>query len=181
MLVRVDGPYRVAEVPRQRCPRCADTGLIARAVGHVAVDECPGCHGVFVTTAVLDAIVEDLALYEEVRRGFPAGPTRAEQPGPMYVPCPTCREIMNRRQFAPGAGVVVDVCRAHGMWFDACELPAVVDFIERRGPEAMRAPAPAPRPVAAPPSLASALTEPITSRRRDSLAAAVIELLLFWV
>jgi Zn-finger nucleic acid-binding protein len=55
--------------------------------------------------------------------------------GPVYVKCPDCEKVMSRRQFAAGAGVIVDVCRDHGTWFDAHELPQVIDFAMRGGLE----------------------------------------------
>jgi hypothetical protein len=42
---------------------------------------------------------------------------------------------MNRKQFARGAKVVVDVCKGHGTWFDAGELPVVVEFVMNGGLE----------------------------------------------
>ena len=56
----------------------------------------------------------------------------------MYVRCPTCSEMMNRRQFADGSGIVLDVCRLHGTWLDAGELRAVVEFVEKGGYEEER-------------------------------------------
>ena len=53
----------------------------------------------------------------------------------MYVKCPTCRTVMNRKQFATGAGVVVDVCKAHGTFFDVGELPAIIEFVVQGGLE----------------------------------------------
>ena len=50
-----------------------------------------------------------------------------------YIHCPVCDVLMNRRVFARMSGVVVDVCRQHGVWFDAGELAAVVQFITRGG------------------------------------------------
>jgi Zn-finger nucleic acid-binding protein len=49
-----------------------------------------------------------------------------------YLPCPTCDEIMNRVNFARVSGVILDVCRPHGAWFDAGELRAIRSFV--RGP-----------------------------------------------
>jgi Zn-finger nucleic acid-binding protein len=136
----VDTPYRTASYSRLRCPRC-DVGLLTRSVGHVKVDECSSCRGVWVDNRTMGSIIEDLALHVDVRAAFPqqaAPPTLRDRPGPMYVHCPACRDIMNRRQFAPGSKVVVDVCRADGLWFDAGELTLVVDFCERRGDELLR-------------------------------------------
>jgi len=43
------------------------------------------------------------------------------------VSCPTCAHEMERLEFAGITGVIVDVCRSHGIWFDRGELARVVD------------------------------------------------------
>jgi len=53
----------------------------------------------------------------------------------MYLPCPVCHVVMNRRLFATGTGVIIDVCRAHGTFFDAGELPLVIEFVMNGGLE----------------------------------------------
>jgi Zn-finger nucleic acid-binding protein len=55
-----------------------------------------------------------------------------------YVPCPECRELMNRKNFAQSSGVIVDICRTHGIWFDANELPEIIDFILKGGLDRQR-------------------------------------------
>jgi Zn-finger nucleic acid-binding protein len=50
-----------------------------------------------------------------------------------YVPCPSCGQLMNRKNFGGESGVVVDVCSAHGTWFDEGELPRVLAFVESGG------------------------------------------------
>jgi Zn-finger nucleic acid-binding protein len=40
---------------------------------------------------------------------------------------------MNRVNFGQLSGVVVDVCRQHGVWFDVGEINAVVDFVATGG------------------------------------------------
>ena len=40
---------------------------------------------------------------------------------------------MNRTVFGRSSGVIVDVCKQHGTWFDARELTASLAFIERGG------------------------------------------------
>ena len=41
------------------------------------------------------------------------------------MPCPECGQLMNRKNFANTSGVIVDVCRAHGIWFDDREVERV--------------------------------------------------------
>lgn len=52
-----------------------------------------------------------------------------------YARCPTCSQPMSRMNFGTRSGIVVDVCRAHGTWFDRGELDAVLDFVREGGIE----------------------------------------------
>jgi len=45
---------------------------------------------------------------------------------------------MNRSNFAHSSGVIVDMCKHHGVWFDADELPKIIDFIHKGGLEHAR-------------------------------------------
>jgi Zn-finger nucleic acid-binding protein len=40
---------------------------------------------------------------------------------------------MTRRNFGQSSGVIIDVCRRHGVWFDRGELPRVIQFVEAGG------------------------------------------------
>jgi len=55
-----------------------------------------------------------------------------------YVPCPQCSQLMNRINFAHCSGVIVDVCKGHGTWFDRDELSKIVQFIRGGGLEMAR-------------------------------------------
>jgi Zn-finger nucleic acid-binding protein len=46
---------------------------------------------------------------------------------------------MNRANFSDRSGIIIDVCRGHGTWFDREELRRVVEFIRAGGVEATRA------------------------------------------
>jgi Zn-finger nucleic acid-binding protein len=39
---------------------------------------------------------------------------------------------MDRVRFADRASLIVDVCKPHGIWLDAGELVAVLDFVKQR-------------------------------------------------
>ena len=56
-----------------------------------------------------------------------------------YVPCPECSQLMNRMNFARCSGVIVDVCKNHGTWFDREELSRIIQFIRDGGLTAARA------------------------------------------
>src|SRR4029077_14700220 len=56
-----------------------------------------------------------------------------------YVPCPECHLLMNRANFARCSGVVIDLCKQHGVWFDRDELSRIIEFIQAGGLDAARA------------------------------------------
>jgi Zn-finger nucleic acid-binding protein len=55
-----------------------------------------------------------------------------------YLPCPDCKQLMNRSNFARASGVIIDTCRQHGVWFDAEELQKIIEFIQKGGMELAR-------------------------------------------
>ena len=125
-----------AAEPDRACPRCA-TALHARRVGDVVIDECGACLGVFLDHVAIKRIVIDRAQSraDALLGGLPRG---AVSPIPaagqkMYVKCPVCGVVMNRRLFASGSGIIIDVCRSHGTFFDVGELPLIIEFVMNGG------------------------------------------------
>ena len=55
-----------------------------------------------------------------------------------YVKCPECAQLMHRVNFAKCSGIVVDVCKGHGTWFDRDELQHIVEFIRTGGLDFVR-------------------------------------------
>jgi Zn-finger nucleic acid-binding protein len=125
----------------RECPRCSGGhGLVARLLGDIAVDDCPACGGVFIDGAAIERLLGDRQQVRAetvlgVYRGQPRASDITRPGGKLYIKCPDCKTVMNRRQLARGAGVVVDVCRGHGTWFDAGELPVVIEFVMNGGLE----------------------------------------------
>jgi Zn-finger nucleic acid-binding protein len=118
------------------CPRC-DHRLAARRYGDLDVDECDGCGGLMVTPTMMDRIVTARDTSTNLRLALPER-TYQREAQVRYLSCPTCGKSMNRRAFGRISGVVVDVCRDHGVWFDSGELAQVLAFIERGGLERAR-------------------------------------------
>lgn len=105
----------------------------------IPLHECGKCYGLWLDTATFERICRDA---EQQAAVIGAGPSMgaAVPLGPVrYVRCPQCRELMHRMNFAHCSGVIVDVCRAHGTWFDANELHRIVQFIRDGGLDRSRA------------------------------------------
>jgi len=119
------------------CPGCG-TPLHGVGLEGAVIHECGACGGTWVPAADFDTIVERVAAAAAPRASdalaAPARPTpvRAIE-RVVYRRCPGCRQIMHRRNFGGSSGIVVDWCRAHGVWFDPDELHAVATFVRSGG------------------------------------------------
>lgn len=123
-----------------RCPDC-EASLVARSAGSIGFSECPRCAGLFLRRRTFDEVARSADARAMARLAEPE-PDGAEAEsaagGFRYRPCPVCRKLMNRTAFAPGSRVVVDTCKKDGVWCDAGELTAIIDFIEGGGYESAR-------------------------------------------
>ena len=114
-----------------QCPRCQGQ-LIACKYADFEADECKACGGLFVEQWMLDRMVEARDTSTNLRLALPKReyvPERTVR----YLPCPQCGKTMNRQAFARISGVIVDICRDHGVWFDPGELAQVLSFVEQGG------------------------------------------------
>ena len=107
-------------------------------IGGELMRECERCGGLWVEVAVFNRICADREKQSIVLGGASIAPEpQAEAIDKTetvrYIPCPQCRNLMNRINFARCSGVIVDVCRGHGTWFDRVELSEVVQFIRGGG------------------------------------------------
>src|SRR5437879_9204360 len=128
-----------AEVPAdatQLCPRCR-VSMESVVIGGSNLRECPRCEGIWADAVALEQICADREKQAAVL-GM-ATPLPPPASGDLeqirYLPCPICRKLMNRVNFARCSQVVVDVCKAHGTWFDKDELRRIVEFIRGGGLE----------------------------------------------
>lgn len=116
------------------CPRCTMPLEAAGGAGSwedARLHECPRCGGMFVPREAL----ADILCRAEQRGPFsePARASILRLDEVKYIPCPLCHTSMNRVNFGKVSGVIVDVCRKHGTWFDGGELTRVVTFAAAGG------------------------------------------------
>jgi len=95
----------------------------------IEVDWCasPRCRGLWFDAGELNLLAEEA--------GHDLSPESLAHPAPDVRErprrCPRCRKRMEKARIgAPGEqGVIVDRCRAHGLWLDAGELAAVMEVL----------------------------------------------------
>ncbi len=120
------------------CPRC-QTQLNAVALGNTNVHECAACAGLWIGVEAFNTICADREKQSAVI-GIAPSPISAELviEEIHYIACPICKEMMNRMNFANRSGIILDICRPHGVWFDRDELRRIVAFIRNGGLDEMR-------------------------------------------
>jgi len=130
-----------AELSVLKCPRCR-VNMASITLGSVAIRECEKCLGLWVEVAAFEKICADREEQSAVLGIAAPAPAHQAPSADMarvsYAPCPQCHQLMNRINFAHCSGVIIDVCKGHGTWFDRDELSGIVQFIRAGGLEASR-------------------------------------------
>lgn len=142
------------------CSSCGGA-MIAFEDEQAGLWDCEQCQSQFVAHLMLQALIAGRQRWDRVNAPKPRVTFNRSI---RYVRCPMCQEWMARRNFGGTSGVVVDVCAAHGVWFDAWELQQVLAFVEAGGLADMR-------------RAALGLPPPQTKAERERAAQAIAEAL----
>ena len=122
-----------------KCPRC-QVEMQSVVIGQESVLECGTCFGLWLDVPSFEKICADREQQAAVLGTASPAPSTAVRKDSRvkYVPCPECLQLMNRVNFAHCSGVIVDLCKKHGIWFDLDELSHIVEFIRAGGLKASR-------------------------------------------
>lgn len=125
------------------CPACrGTTTLYSRSLGQPALPvlECPRCAGLWLGRKAFELLLERSriesswpALASEIRVTPNLQSKEAAVHQPLYRACPLCGELMHRRNYGRKSAVIIDSCKAHGVWFDADELEDLLRWVRRGG------------------------------------------------
>lgn len=115
------------------CPRC-NVKMLATTLKDTQLLECGKCSGLWIDSQSFSQVCSD----REKLAGLPdwfmkPARTKFVEEAPKYLACPVCMQLMNRYNFARVSGIIIDICRKHGVWFDRDELARIVDFIRAGG------------------------------------------------
>ncbi len=113
------------------CPRC-NIPMRGKQIGEFSLIGCDQCGGIFVPHDVFEMMQEkrDSVVFAAIASPKGQAPVGLHE---SYVRCPVCKQMINRINFARISGVIVDVCREHGIWFDSGEIEKIMNFISHGG------------------------------------------------
>ena len=136
---RIDPEAVLHAVTDHSCPRCK-CNLFVCETEDESFHECVGCGGIWLARSVFERFKEDRSTEVVPDPDFtpPVSPRlspaeASRKARERRMPCPVCKQIMLRQQYAAISGVVIDFCGDHGFWFDADELEDIARFIEAGG------------------------------------------------
>ena len=115
------------------CPRCE----VELRDGRRETLLCATCLGIFVPRQAMKTVLSALrdghnieAAMDPYRSMHRTDARIAERSH--YLKCPACTDLMNRTELVAGAGVVVNMCLTHGVWFDRGDLSHAAGFVQER-------------------------------------------------
>ena len=121
------------------CPGCK-AAMRHVMVGQTKMRQCEGCGSAWLAPDDFKALCTDRQALGAVTTSLGLA-ARGGEPATIgvkpvhYVPCAVCHKTMNRVNFGHTSGVIVDVCKQDGVWFERDELRQVLEFVAKGGLE----------------------------------------------
>jgi len=128
-------PKIISEEDLGDCPRCK-VKLNRLQIEEINLRECEKCDGLWADAETFENVCANRESQAVVINLISTKNSPAANKNPVkvnYVPCPDCRQLMNRNNFARSSGVIIDLCKQHGVWFDAKELSQIIEFVRKGG------------------------------------------------
>jgi Zn-finger nucleic acid-binding protein len=91
------------------------------------LEECPRCGGLWISVEGFAHICSDPTSQEAAEAMKLPPPTPVDMQK-RYLNCPQCSNPMGPMNYAGGSGIILHVCRGHGMWLDRDELKQAIEF-----------------------------------------------------
>jgi len=113
------------------CPRC-HVALTDVHVAKTPLEECTRCGGLWIDVSSFEFICSNAEARQAATGLLVPSPADLD-PNVRYLKCPQCENLMNRMNYAGRSGIVINICRAHGVWLDRNEMRQIVDFISAGG------------------------------------------------
>jgi Zn-finger nucleic acid-binding protein len=112
------------------CPRCA-TSLTSHQTPNALLQGCLACGGIFLDNAARQRIIATVDAAAAQASDLAAAHARWTPDLRQRIACPACGRPMEVTHVVAG-GFELDVCDAHGAWFDRDELRRFVDALARQ-------------------------------------------------
>ena len=121
------------------CPNCNISlqTIDLKIDGKFLIERCEECFGLFFDPGELEALLEasvthvytiNLKKLDNINIAMAPRATNV-----VYIKCPVCSDFMNRVNFGTKSGVIVDICKDHGIWLNAGKLRHLFEWKKAGG------------------------------------------------
>jgi Zn-finger nucleic acid-binding protein len=121
---------------------CPDCDIALQTIdlyndGSLLIERCSNCFGLFFDPGEIETMLENSVsgvhhinhkLITIINRERSQHRKKVR-----YIKCPVCRQFMHRINFGHRSGVVIDQCKAHGIWLDNGEISHLLEWKKAGG------------------------------------------------
>ncbi len=140
--VDIRGKHEYQIITRQSrrvCPECkvAMQTIALDMKPPLQIERCEKCFGLFFDPGEVETLLENsvspvFVINRELLGNINKDRYQRNKPV-KYLECPICSNMMNRVAFGHRSGVVVDQCKAHGVWLDGGEITHLLEWKKAGG------------------------------------------------
>lgn len=140
--IDIHGKHDYHIVTRQSeriCPEChiSMQTISLEMQPPLQIERCEQCFGLFFDPGEVEALLQNLvspvfAVNPELLGNINKDRYQNNKPV-KYLECPVCLNMMNRVAFGHRSGVVIDQCKAHGIWLDGGEITHLLEWRKAGG------------------------------------------------
>lgn len=120
---------------------CPDCDIALQTIdlyndGSLLIERCAQCYGLFFDPGEIETMLENSVSGVDINRKLLININRERsqyRKKVRYIKCPVCRQFMRRVNFAHRSGVVIDQCKAHGVWLDNGEITHLMEWKKAGG------------------------------------------------
>jgi len=140
--VDIRGKHDYHIVTRQSDRICPECNIAMQTIAldmqpPLQIERCEQCFGLFFDPGEVETLLENVvspvfAVNRQLLGNINKDRYQKDKPV-KYLECPVCRNMMNRIAFGHRSGVVVDQCKAHGVWLDGGEITHLLEWKKAGG------------------------------------------------
>lgn len=140
--VDLRGKHDYSVITRESTRICPECNINLQTIAldmqpPLQIERCTTCFGLFFDPGEVETLLETAVspvfnINQDLLGNINKDRYQKNKPV-KYLECPECLNMMNRVVFGHKSGVVIDQCRAHGVWLDGGEISHLLEWKKAGG------------------------------------------------
>ena len=127
------------DISNRVCPHCMIPLQTIKLYtdGSLQIERCQKCYGLFfdpgeIETVLNNSVSDANTIHQNLLTTINRERSQHWQKV-RYLKCPVCQQFMRRLNYGHRSGVVIDQCKAHGIWLDNGEISHLMEWKKAGG------------------------------------------------